>query len=472
MEIALTLLVVVLDVYTSAHILLHKRDARSASAWIGMTWLAPPFVGPVLYYLFGINRIHRRARKLISAHPRIAAAAKPPVGIQPAVPPQPGNLDALVRVGGRVNGRLLLPGNSVDPLINGDSAYPAMLEAIAGARRSITLCSYIFDNDPVGREFVDALGDAHRRGVAVRVLVDDVGARYSFPSIFRKLRQADVRCAAFLPALAPWRAQLLNLRNHRKLMVVDSGVAFTGGMNLRRGHWLARAGSSPIQDVHFRLRGPIVAALQETFAADWEFSTGERLEGPPWFDVGAAAGGVLARAVPDGPEPESEHIHGLILGALAAAQHSVRVQTPYFVPDASLVSALNTAALRGTEVHILLPERGNLPWVQWAARAMLWQVLTYGCRVWLAPPPFDHGKLMIVDGAWSMFGSANWDVRSLRLNFELNVECFDASLAGRLDELFREKQSRAREVTLAEMDGRPFPQRLRDGFAHLFSPYL
>ena len=471
METAITLLVLVLDVFTSMHVLLNKRDARSASAWIGMTWLAPPFFGPVLYYLFGVNRIHRRAKKLISANPGIAAAPRTRAAAHPALPAQFGDLAPLVRVGNRVNARPLLAGNAVEPLLNGDNAYPAMLEAIAGARHSATVCSFIFDNDSVGVEFAQALGSAQRRGVAVRVLVDAVGARYSIPSIFRPLREAGVPCAAFLPVV-PWRAQLVNLRNHRKLMVVDGQTAFTGGMNLRQDHWLSRTGGPPIQDIHFRLRGPIVAALQETFTADWEFATGERLEGAPWFEPCPPTGSVHARAVPDGPEPEAEHIHGLLLGALAAARRSVLVMTPYFVPDASLVAALNTAALRGAEVHILLPGKNNLPWVQWASQAMLWQVLSYGCRVWLAPPPFDHGKLMVVDGAWSLFGSANWDVRSLRLNFELNVECFDAGLAGKLETIFQEKQARAREVTFSEVERRPLPVRLRDGFAHLFAPYL
>jgi cardiolipin synthase len=180
----------------------------------------------------------------------------------------------------------------------------------------------------------------------------------------------------------------------------------------------------------------------------------------------------LARVVPDGPEKESELIHGLLLAALNAAESSVLILTPYFIPDAPLVSALNMAALRGVAVEILLPARSNLPWVQWASQAMLWQVLDKGCRIRLTPPPFDHTKLMVVDERWSLLGSANWDARSLRLNFELNVECYDAALAQSLSAHIRRKQAGAREITPQEMESRPLPARLRDSIAHLFTPYL
>jgi cardiolipin synthase len=157
---------------------------------------------------------------------------------------------------------------------------------------------------------------------------------------------------------------------------------------------------------------------------------------------------------------------------LSAARSSIRIVTPYFLPDAALVLALDAAALRGVEVDIVLPERSNLPIVGWAQTAQLWQVLQQGCRVWLTPPPFDHSKMLVVDSCWSLLGSSNWDPRSLRLNFELDVECYDAELAAQVDSLIQTRIARARPVTLAEVDGRPLPIRLRDGVARLFSPYL
>jgi cardiolipin synthase len=161
-----------------------------------------------------------------------------------------------------------------------------------------------------------------------------------------------------------------------------------------------------------------------------------------------------------------------LYAALAEAQTSVKILTPYFLPGSSLVTALNLAALRGVRVDILLPAHSNLPPVQWASRAMWWQVLERGCHIWLTPPPFDHSKLMVVDGHWVLLGSANWDTRSLRLNFELNVEAYGRAFATRMEEIIAHKISAAREVTLAEMDGRPVLIKLRDSAARLFSPYL
>jgi cardiolipin synthase len=160
------------------------------------------------------------------------------------------------------------------------------------------------------------------------------------------------------------------------------------------------------------------------------------------------------------------------LGALAIARHSIRIVTPYFLPDQALVSALNLAALRGVQVDIILPARSNLPFLRWASRAMWWQVLEHGCRIWLTPPPFDHSKLMLVDGCWVLLGSANWDPRSLRLNFEFNVECYDQELAARVHDLIEAKRLSAHLVTLQEMDARPLAARLRDGVARLLMPYM
>jgi cardiolipin synthase len=180
----------------------------------------------------------------------------------------------------------------------------------------------------------------------------------------------------------------------------------------------------------------------------------------------------VARGIPDGPDADFETIHQVILGAIACARSSVRVLTPYFVPDASLITALRVAATRGVTVEVVLPAKSNLPYVDWATHALLWQVVKRDVDVFYSPPPFDHSKLMIVDGAWVLIGSANWDARSLRLNFEFNVECYDPGLVAAATGIFAAKRDAARPVTGAELDGRSLPVRLRDGIARLASPYL
>jgi cardiolipin synthase len=247
---------------------------------------------------------------------------------------------------------------------------------------------------------------------------------------------------------------------------------FTGGINIRRGNVLQAKPGSPVRDLHFCVEGPLVAQLQEAFASDWAFTTSEILDGDSWFPELKACGPVTARVIVDGPDADFETLRWTLLAALAEAQTSVQILTPYFLPDNALVTALNLAALRGVRVHIILPEKNNLPYVHWASRAMWWQVLERGCRIWLTPPPFDHSKLMIVDNHWVLLGSANWDARSLRLNFELNVECYGHAFAARANQIVVNKLRGAREVTLDEADGRSYPTKLTDSIARLFSPFL
>ena len=467
--------IVVLALVASGHAVLSKRDTRGVLGWVGVIWLAP-FLGVLLYVWLGVNRIERRARSLRTE--RLRRGSSSGRGECPAeVPDQAGTLagtplQPLVKLVRDVTGRPLLAGNDVTPLVNGDQAYPAMLQAIDEAARSITLTTYIFDHDAAGQRFLEALRGAVSRHVEVRVLIDYVGARYSWRPIASWLRQAGIPCTQFLPTLIPWRFQYSNLRSHRKILVVDGRIGFTGGMNIHAGNCLERQPRHPVRDLHFRLTGPVVAQLQSVFADDWAFCTGELLQGQPWFSVVDSEGPVLARGIPDGPDDDFETLRLTLLGAIACARSSVLVVTPYFLPDASLIAALNVAALRGVQVDIILPAENDLTMVKWASTALLWQVLERGCRVWHSPPPFDHTKLMLVDNLWTLLGSANWDPRSLRLNFEFNVECYDRELATSLTKWVRSKIQQSRPVSLAKMDGRSLPIRLRDGVARLFSPYL
>ncbi len=397
----------------------------------------------------------------------------PPAAPQPELlPPEVQHLHPLAELVDRISARRIKQGNAVAPLVNGDEAYPEMLAAIENAELTVALSTYIFDNDEVGRGFQEALERAVKRGVEVRVLVDTVGARYSWPPIWRSLKQRKVPVALFGRTLWPWRMPYLNLRNHRKLLVADGRIGFTGGMNIRQGHALESRPRHPVQDLHFRLEGPVVAQLMRTFADDWLFTTGELLDDITWYPPLDVAGSVVARGINDGPDEDFEKARFVFLGALACAQQSVRIVTPYFIPDQALISALDVTALRGVKVEILLPEENNLALVQWASTAQLWQVLARGCHVYYTPPPFDHSKLMVVDAGWALFGSSNWDARSLRLNFEFGVECYDAALAAKFNALIERKLERAREVTAAEVNGRSLPVKLRDGVARLAAPYL
>lgn len=468
-------LTLVLALGAAGHAVIYKRDSRSALLWVALIALVP-LGGALLYLLLGVNRIRRQAVLLRGGLERFRAQhAVEGCGTErlaSSLPTSGGHLTSLACAMDRIVGRPLLPGSRIEPLAGGDTAYPAMLEAIAGARRSVALSTYIFDHDEAGLAFAAALGAAARRGVEVRVLIDATGTRYSWPPILGVLRREGVRYARFLPAFPLWRLLSMNLRNHRKILIADGRVGFTGGMNIRVGHWLSKRPAHPVQDLQFRVEGPVVAQFQEAFVDDWLFTTGEALRGEAWLPGLTAAGPVVARGIADGPDEDFDKLRWTLLAGLAAARRSIRIATPYFLPDSSLIAGLNLAAMRGVEVDILLPAQSNLPVVQWASQALWWQVLQHGCRIWLGPPPFDHTKLFVVDDAWSLVGSANWDPRSLRLNFEFNLECYDGKLAGCLADAFDARRARSRRVTFEEMNARPLPARLRDGLARLLTPFL
>lgn len=461
-----------LGIVSAGHALVTKRDPRSALGWI-VACLALPGLGAGLYWLMGVNRIRTRARgwkaegKWDVPVPGVPCSSTPAAQVSASPPPHEG--DILTRIGDRVTKTARLGGNRVRVLHNGEAAFPAMLYAIAHARESVYLSTYIFRTDQTGRRFIAALGEAAERGVDVRVLLDGMGVWYTWPHASRPFSRTRVRVAQFLPLrLGPH----LNLRNHRKLLIVDGVHGFTGGLNIG-DHQLAERADNPHRaiDVHLAIVGPVVEQMEHAFVQDWCFATGD----PPPARRGRAyapAGGAICRGISAGPNEDFEKLYWMVLGTLSAAQRRLRVMTPYFIPDRPLILALNMAALRGVRVEILLPERSNLPYVDWAARALLWEILGYGVRVYLQPSPFVHTKLLLVDDSYALVGSANLDPRSLRLNFEFDLEIDDAETAGRLIAHFDQALARSREITLGEMDARPLSERLRDAVAKLLSPYL
>jgi cardiolipin synthase len=254
--------------------------------------------------------------------------------------------------------------------------------------------------------------------------------------------------------------------------VIDGRIGFSGGINIREGNYLADNPSHPVQDLHFQIEGPVVAELQRAFAEDWTFTTREVLKGGKWYPHLDPQGEGVARGISDGPDEDFDKLRMVLLAAMATAQSSIRIITPYFLPDADLVTALRIAALRGVEIEILLPASPNLRMVKWASDAGLEELLRDGCRIFLTGSPFDHSKVMVVDQSWVLLGSANWDSRSLALNFEFNVECYDSHLAESIEVILQEKQSTARKLTLQEILSKNLFLKLRNRFFRLFLPYL
>ena len=458
----LDVLALLLGVVAAGHALLYKRRPQSAFGWIAVCMLVP-FAGALLYWLFGINRVRMRARKLRSGQPL-------PDPVELPVMRPPAELEALARLGFAITGMPLVGGNRIDALHDGEQAYPAMLDAIRRARRCVYLSTYIFDHDAVGQEFAVALSDAVRRNVDVRVLVDGIGALYSSPPIHRLLRESGVPCADFLPPKLWPPALHVNLRNHRKILVVDGTDAFVGGMNIGERHLVESERKGRVADLHFRCGGPVVTQIESVFLHDWRFVTRELL--PRTHCEPVANSNALCRAVADGPEEDLDRLTELLIGAIGGAKRSIYIMTPYFVPPRELLGALKAAALRGVDVAVILPAQNNLPYIHRATRHMLWEPLQYHVQIYYQPPPFVHSKLLVVDEHYALIGSANMDARSLRLNFELNVEVYDRPFAEGLCRHFQGVRARSQPITLEDVDRRPLITRVLDGVAWLFSPYL
>jgi cardiolipin synthase len=453
----------VLAIGTTIHILLSKREVASAVGWIGLVWFAP-ILGAISYLMFGVNRVRRRARRLRPQDSDPGSqSAEPSPGIG-------GELDALGRGNGRITARPLLAGTQMRAYQNGDEAYPPMLAAIAAAKVSVGMSSYIFQDDLWGGRFIEALADAKSRGVEVRVLIDGVGGGWLRSPAYRQLRRRGVTAARFMHSSLPWRMPFLNLRSHKKVLLVDGVVGFTGGMNIADENVMATHPKMPVQDLHFRIEGPVVSQLAEAFAEDWAFAASEELEGDGWLPRIPPRRGPLARVIDSGPDEDLEKVEFAVLQAVACARASIAVMTPYFLPDERLIAALALAAMRGVTVDIVVPEQSNHVLVDWALRANIGPLLSDGVRMWRSPPPFHHDKIMVVDQEWCLVGSCNWDIRSFRLNFELCVEVYDRDLATMLTAFMR--HARGSELTQAELDARALPLRLRDAGARLMLPYL
>ncbi len=463
---AVSLLAAVVGPFAAGHALLTKREPQVAAAWIAICLIFPAG-GALLYYLFGINRVHTRARKLVAEERLPPGLAPHPTSSSHGIGPEYAEQ---IRISDAVTGRPLEPGNRIQVLTNGEEAYPAMLEAIEGARETVMLSTYIFETNTSGRRFIDALSAAHRRGVDVRVLIDGVGEYYTWPRPSTLLRRAGVPVARFLPPRLIPPQLSINLRNHRKILVVDGQRAFTGGMNLGDSHLLQSRRRHRVADTHFLFDGPLAQQMEAVFAEDWAFTTGD--ERTPPKRATPHDSGALCRTVTDGPNEDLDRLVMTLIGALSAAREEIWLVTPYFLPMRSLITSLEAAALRGVEVKILLPERNNLPFVHWATRHILGELLHWGVHLYYQPPPFAHTKLFVVDRRYAQVGSANMDPRSLRLNFELNAEIYNRPIAERLAldcELIR---ARSRQLSSAELGERHPAERLRDALCWLASPYL
>jgi cardiolipin synthase len=362
----------------------------------------------------------------------------------------------------RLLGPPILPGNRVTALLNGDEAFPAMLSAIRSARRSVNLESYIFWSGAVATEFADALAERARAGVPVHVVVDWLGSKKIDDELVDRMRGAGVVVVKYRP-LQWYALDRFNNRTHRKLLIVDGRVGFTGGIgiaDLYRGH---AQDEEHWRDSEFRIEGPAVAELQAVFLDNWLETGNPLLDGPAYFPALDSAGPELAQAVLSSPGGGTEGLRLMFLVAIASAERSIRIANAYFVPNTLAVEMLVAARRRGVDVEIIVPGPVNdAKLVERASRAKWGPLLAAGVRIYEYQPTMYHTKVTVVDDYWVSVGSTNFDNRSFRLNDEANLNVLDDAFGRAQSEAFARDRARARQVTLEEWRRRPVTERLEE----------
>ena len=456
-------------------VLIRRKEPSATIAWI-LTLVFLPALGAALFLLFGRDRVRwpaRRKRALdavvrarVEAHQRGAATS------ELAAPPLENELErSLFRVGACLTHLRASSGNRVEVLVEGNATYESIGAAIDGARHHVHAQYYLIRNDATGRWFRDRLVAAAKRGVVVRLLLDGFGCFPLGASWKRPLTKAGVRVGEFLP-MRSVLLQPVNLRNHRKIIVVDGRTAFTGGYNVGDEYRGRMPGLGDWRDVHLRIEGPAAAELQRVFFQDWAFATNEPISPEDYFPQVPAAGDATVAVVPSGPDTRNEAIHRLFFGAIVGAEREVLVTTPYFVPTESLLVAMEVAAMRGVDLQLLLPGRSNHSVTFHAGRSFYSQLLEAGIDLREYEPGIVHAKTLVADGRVALVGSANMDLRSFRLNFEVHALVHDATTAARLVEAFRADAAQGRRVALASWRERPWTMRIKEGASRLVSPLL
>jgi cardiolipin synthase A/B len=366
----------------------------------------------------------------------------------------------------------LLDGNQVDTLLNGDQIFPAMLGAIRSAQRTITFETYIYWSGEVGKAFADALSERARAGVKVHILIDWVGSQKMEEAYLRQMTEAGAQIHKYHPPRW-YNLNRLNNRTHRKILVVDGRVGFTGGVGIA-DEWSGNAqDENHWRDTHFRVSGPAVAQMQAAFADNWTKVSGVVLHGEAYFPPLASAGPQPAQMFMSSPQGGAESMHLMYLLSIASARRTVDLAMAYFVPDELATDALVSALKRGVRVRIIVPgKKTDVALVRSAGRATWGPFLQAGAEIYEYQPTMYHSKVLVVDGQWVSVGSTNFDTRSFKLNDEANLNVLDRAFAERQVADFENDLKRARRVTYEEWTSRPWKEKLQDRFLSFFNKQL
>ena len=465
-----------------------QRSTRPVASlgWI-LALVFLPYLGILLWWVFGRSYLRRSSPRSVEGHRRLSERLRtsPGDGELPwhaDEPPTP--LDEALTVkadDAAIQHGLFEPtaGNAVTAYTPPADAFDAFAEAIEKAKDHIHFQYYVWKSDHTGRRFRDLLADKAREGVEVRILYDAVGSVRMSKRFTAHAADAGAKVVPFLPVRLWERRLRINFRNHRKFLIVDGRMGFTGGVNIADEYleWC---------DAAFGFQGPLVHQMQQVFAEDWHFATGESFTGPRYYPYATAetsrssgdmlpdtpVSDVSARMITGGPHDRFQTIHRLFFLSIVSARHRLWAVTPYFVPDTAILAALQTAALRGVDVRIILPAQTDVPLAQYAGRTWWDDLLAAGVRLFEYQPRILHAKLMVIDHRHTLVGSANMDIRSFQLNFEANTLIDDPEFNDTSAAMFQEMLQNSKEVKLDDFRHRPRRVRLKEGAARLFTPLL
>jgi cardiolipin synthase len=455
-------------------ILLRNKPPVSTLAWVWAVILFP-YLGPLAYLVFGTDRIVRKrvraSRELtqVSGREQKVITEKTRKLMDELYEGERAPAELL----SRINEISVTTGQELRLLHGGAAFYHALGERIAAAREHVHVEFFIFRHDPRGKELLDHLTAAARRGIEVRVLVDGIGSLGTPRSFFQPLVNAGGKFAWFRSGRILKNRWAFNLRNHRKLQIIDGTVAFVGGMNLGSEYAGEDPSVGPWRDLQVELTGAVAGKLQSVFADDWYFATGEKLASSRYYPRPKSGARFLCQPMPDGPDTTEDTIQMSIVAMLGAVRQRAWLTAGYFVPNEPLLTALKLCAERGVDVRLLVSEKSDHPFLVQVGRSYYEELLIHGVKIYEFDAAVNHAKCALLDERWLMVGSANFDIRSMRLNFELNVLIRDLAAAEQLAQrLTIDFDQGSKPINLAEFRRRPFRQRLLESALRPLAPLL
>jgi cardiolipin synthase len=475
-EGVLSFLYLITILFVCLMIIFQNKAPLKTLSWI-MVVLLLPVAGIILYIFFGQDYRKRKifSRKGLRDLIRISDHASDQIesigSILEAESAAVRGKEHLIKLMLNNDKAILTRNNNIDILLDGTQTFPSMLESIRNAGKYIHMQFYRFEFDELGREFLQALKEKALSGIEVRIIFDDVGS-WNFPSsTIKEMKMCGVQIFPFLPVSFPFLTSKINYRNHRKIMVIDGDHGYIGGLNLARKYLSGHKELGKWRDTHLRITGEAVSALNSIFLTDWFFVTGIILTNDPLYFTGTRkAGTSLVQITSSGPDSDWASIMQVYFSAIATARKSIFISTPYFSPDDSMRTALITSSLSGVDVRLLVPAKSDSVIATWNTRSYISELLDAGLKIYFYGKGFNHSKYMIVDTTFTTVGSANFDVRSFDLNFEVMALVYDEVFAGEMTAVFEKDIEGAELVTTEKWENRRKISRYKESLARILGP--